>query len=895
MNFKKPNFVGCFLVCISIYMLCSSRVLLAQQTTVVDSTRADTISVSRSINPKIAPAVKKSDVKDAVEFQSNDSLVINLRNGKKAFLFGSAKVSHTAGELTAGEIEMDIEKSVVEATAESENDTLSYPVLKRETDEIKSTRILFNYRTQKGKFEQAKIQVPDGYLIGSKVKNISQDEVFIEDGIYSTCPPDYLYYYIKAKKMKVVDQDEIFFSNARLYILDIPYPIVFPFGYFPLDIEKKRSGLLTPTYAFETQSSRGIGLQNLGWFQYFSDYLTGQFSGDIYTSGTFFTNTNIQYNKRDAFNGSIQIGYSRDRGLEKTDQGFGVNVQRSINVSHNQTFSPYSSITSGINLRTADFFARNSFDIDDRASTNSTSRVAYNYRHPEKAFNFSVNSQLSQNFNNNTTTLTGPSSTFSLKTLSPFNTPPGADPKWYESISLRYNNKLNSRFSYNPIDADTAETGFLEALFSPSAYREATGNDDYIEYGFQQTTSLQVGKLLSSPFMNLSGSANYNEYWFPSSIRRTFNADSNRVETESVRGFVTARDFNVSLSFSTTFYGVSNRKIGKFEGFRHTVRPTISYSYRPDFSDDRWGFYRTVQTDTLGNEQRYSIFEGAIFNGPGAGEQQVISFGIQNVFETKIVTRDTTGEISEKKLKLIDNLSANTSYNFAADSLNLGRLNTSLNSRAINGININARANFSFYQFDSLGREINRFFISDSRKLAQLQSFSVSATTSFKGGRRGLEVYTPVYRRQYDPFNQSRFYPIDPHFNDEPVTPFNSPWSFSLNFNYQWRYRFNAKPIKSAAINANNISFRLTPKWQFSTRLGYDFIQEELTPSQFNLTRNLECWDLSFQMNPFGENQYYFFRLTLNSAQIQSLFQKLPVLKNLERGSSTTGRGYGGL
>ncbi len=101
-------------------------------------------------------------------------------------------------------------------------------------------------------------------------------------------------------------------------------------------------------------------------------------------------------------------------------------------------------------------------------------------------------------------------------------------------------------------------------------------------------------------------------------------------------------------------------------------------------------------------------------------------------------------------------------------------------------------------------------------------------------------------------------------------------------------------PRKDASIEATNISFNLTPKWKFNTRIGYDLIQKEFTPSEFSLSRNLECWDLSFRINPFGDRQYYFFSLRVNSTQIQSLFQKLPVLKNLERSSSETGRGYGG-
>lgn len=886
MNSENYVHASIRLLCACLLILFASQISLAQ-------TKADSTSAQPPVDkPAKSPAVKKSNIKDAVAFQSNDSLTINLRNGRKAFLFGSAKVSHSAGELTSGKIEMDLEKNQVEARAESSTDTLSYPVLKRETDEIKSTRILFNYKTQKGKFEEAKIQVPDGYLIGSKVKNVSKDEIFIEDGIYSTCPPDYLYYYIKAKKMKVVDQEEVFFANARLYILDIPYPIIFPFGYVPSSLEKRTSGLLTPTYAFQAQSSRGIGLQNLGWFQYFNDYFTAQISSDVFTSGTFYTNTNFQYRKRDKFNGNVQIGYSRDQGLEQTDPGFTRTVQKSLTINHNQDFSPYSRINAGINLRTADYFKLNSFDIDDNASTTSNSKLAYTYNHPENDFNFSLNSQLNQNFNTNSTTLTGPNSTFSLKTLTPFKSEASNDPRWYESVTLRYNNTFNSRFQYTPIDADSADVTFLDALFDPSQYREATGDDDHFKYGFRQTAGLGVGKLLSSPFLNLSGSANFNEYWYPTSTRQYFNADSNRVETEQVRGFSAARDFNLGLSFSTTFYGVSNSKIGKLEGFRHTITPSLSYTYRPDFSDDQWGFYRTVQTDSLGNTRKYSIFSNGILGGPGSGEQQSITFSVRNVFETKIVSRDTTGEVNEKKLKLIDNLSASTSYNFAADSLNFSDISTSLSSNAIKGINISTRARFSLYQVDSTGREFDRFLIRDGEKLAQLQSFSINASTSFKGGSNGPQVYTPIYRRSYDPFNQSRFYPIDPHFNEEPIAPLNSPWSFSLNFAYSWTYNFDEKPTKSATLNATNISFLLTPKWRFNTRLGYDFIQEKLTPSQFSLTRNLECWDLTFQMNPFGENQYYFFRLTLNSAQVQSLFQKLPILKNLERSSSPTGRGY---
>lgn len=855
-----------------------------------DSAQVDSLRLSGADSfrerPESGEPGNAPSVPDAIQYQSNDSLIVDFRSGRTATLYGAAKVSHTSGELTSGEIEMDLKTSTVEAkSSEAESDTLSMPVLTRDGEEIRSRRILFNYQTQKGKFEEARINVGEGQLIGSKVKNVSETEVFIENGIYSTCAPEYLYYYIKAQKMKVVDQDEIFFTNARLYILDIPYPLVFPFGYVPSGgLEQKKSGLLTPTYVFDAQADYGIGLNNVGWFQYINDYITTTIDADIYTSGTMNVSNNTQYRKGSQFNGSFSWGYSRRQGLEPTDPGYTKTINKSIGLNHSQTISPYANVSANINIRTADYIKETSVNIEDRSQTNSVSRAAYKYNHPDKLFNFSSSASLTQDFSVNTTSLSGPGATFSLKTLTPLQNNKNNSDKWYESLTIRYNSKLNTQFTYNPIDDDSAEVSFLDALTNRSLYEEATGNDDYIEAGMQHTASVTLGRLLNNPYINTSASINFNEYWYPTSTRRTFNSETNSVEEDRIPGFASARDFSTSLSFSTTVYGMSNAKIGKMEGFRHTLIPNMSLSYRPDFSDDIWGFYRTVQRDTLGNTLRYSIFGNELYGGPSAGESRSISFGIQNVFETKIIDRDSTGEKKERTLKLIDRLSLNSSYNFAADSLNLAPLSAQMNISAIKGLSMNANATFSFYERNDNGSQYNQY-LWENGKLAQLDRFSISATSSFKGGRKGPEPYTPIYRKKYDPLNQGIFSTIDPGYGYEPVAPFNSTWSFSLSFRYSWQYRHNAKPTRSATLNANSISFNLTPKWRFRTQLGYDFIQQKLTPSQFNLDRNLECWDLSFQIRPFGENQYYFFSLRLNSSQIQSLFQKLPILKNLERRS----------
>ncbi|SMO34108.1 putative LPS assembly protein LptD [Fodinibius sediminis] len=830
-----------------------------------------------------------------INFQSSDSLVFVFDTSRTATLYGSASVAHSAGQLKAGKVSLNLDSNIVSADTQTPEDTLSKPVLTRENNQVRSNRIDFNYKTEKGRFEVARISIQDGNVTGTRVKKTAPHVVFLEDAIYSTCNLDHPHYYIKADRMKVVDEEKVFFEKARLYILDIPYPLVFPFGYLPGKFDRQQSGLLEPTYAFQNKQTRGIGLQNLGWFQYFNDYITAQASMDIFTSGSYFVDAQTNYRLRDKFDGSIQLGYSKERrGLEPTDPSFSTNVQKRLAVSHQQDFSPYASFNANINLRTADYYQQNSYDVNDRAETSTSSNINYRYRHPENLYNFNISVRQNQNFKTNVTRLSGPDMNFSLKRFSPFENEQttSQDQKWYENVSVSYQNTFDSEFNYSPVRRDSARYNWFEALINPSKYKAATGDSDHYQYGFRQQADVSLGQILNSRFLNLSANANYNEYWFPTSTRKSFVPDSNEVVDRSVRGFTTARDFSTGLSFSTTVYGLMNAKVGKIQSFRHTLRPSLSLSYRPDFSSDFWGFYRTVQTDSTGRTQRYSIFENEVFNGPGRGEQRALGFSLNNTFEAKQVKRDSTGEKQENVIRLIDQLSLSSSYNFAADSLKLADLNTSFSARIVDGMSIRASANFNFYDRDESGNKIDRYLLTTSGKPFEMTRFSASTSYSFEWGSGGLRTNNrkPHFPENYDPLNQRLFHPVDPHFNTQPVQEFNSPFSFSVNFSYRWNLNPRGNNRTSATINANNINLKLTPRWDFRTQIGYDFVRQELTPSQFSLNRSMHDWNLSYTMNPFGEFQYYFFSLRINAGRLQGIIQKLPILNNLERSSSPTGR-----
>jgi spore coat protein U-like protein len=63
----------------------------------------------------------------------------------------------------------------------------------------------------------------------------------------------------------------------------------------------------------------------------------------------------------------------------------------------------------------------------------------------------------------------------------------------------------------------------------------------------------------------------------------------------------------------------------------------------------------------------------------------------------------------------------------------------------------------------------------------------------------------------------------------------------------------------------------LTPKWKVSFSTGYDFTDKEVTASQFTITRDLHCWQMSFNAIPFGSYQSYNFRINVESTILQDL------------------------
>ena len=142
-----------------------------------------------------------------------------------------------------------------------------------------------------------------------------------------------------------------------------------------------------------------------------------------------------------------------------------------------------------------------------------------------------------------------------------------------------------------------------------------------------------------------------------------------------------------SLSMSTKLYGILSTNLLKLSAIRHVISPSLSYSYRPDFSNSSiFGFdINYIQTDADG--KMYDYFSNSLVPATPTTKRETYNFRLNNDFYGKILNN---GEF--KKVHLL-NLSSSLSYNPTYDEFHWSYLTSSLRSTISNNLNLSINMN----------------------------------------------------------------------------------------------------------------------------------------------------------------------------------------------------------
>ena len=414
----------------------------------------------------------------------------------------------------------------------------------------------------------------------------------------------------------------------------MPTPLFLPFAYIPLT-KGSVSGFIMPTWGDTAQ--QGYFLQNGGYYFAINDYVDLAVLGDVYTNGSWGLRTESSYSIRYKFSGNFSFRYENLKNSIRGFDDFSKTTSYNIRWSHSQDTkaSPNSRFSASVNLGSSTYYKEslNEFNTNSFLNNTLSSSVSFYQKFVGTPFNVSLSATHSQNTNTKSITMSLPSMQVNMDRIYPFTSKTGAKTNAIQKTGVTYSLKGDNRF-------DTTD----EFFFKKEMFETAKSG---LQHNATFSTNMKMLK-----YFTLSPNANYKEVWYFDKINKTYNATEDIIVTDTVNKFSAFREYNAGVSLSTTVYGMLNFKKGRLQAIRHVMRPSVSYGYRPDFSS----FYEEVQQSADENDVlEYNQFSNGIYGGPSSGLSNSLSFTLNNTFEAKVMSKDST-KVEPEKVTLINNL-----------------------------------------------------------------------------------------------------------------------------------------------------------------------------------------------------------------------------------------------
>ncbi|MBD2767332.1 hypothetical protein IC235_05445 [Hymenobacter sp. BT664] len=863
---------------------------------------------------------RKGQVETTIKYAAKDSIQFDVTQ-KVARLYNKASVEYGDTDLKAALITVNYGNNTM--LADGKLDTLKHklegrPVLKDKGGLYTASSIAYNFKTKKARVSEAVTTQGEGFVSAAVIKRLPDGDINGLQGRYTTCNLEHPHFYIQAKRMKVIPGDKVITGPFNLVIGDIPTPLGFLFGFFPMPSRSRGSGIIIPT--FGQAADRGYFLTNGGYYFAPNDYIGVRLTGDIYAGnaqsfGGWGATADVSYLKRYTFQGNFNFRFSTRPSNQilvndavSTGQVYiKPPAANAFWITWNHTPVPKPGggrFSASVNAGTSSFNRVNSIDARRFLSTQFNSSISYSKQIRNSPVNYDIRLSQAQG-TDGTMTFTLPDFSLGVARQYPyqwFGIKPGAGGKLgkvYEQFTLSYNLTARNEVS-NTIAPRTLSNG-LPLLGGTTAENRIPFSFSNIgkllrngRNGMQHTLNIGLGSYSVNHFQ-IAPTVSYGEVWYAQRLNYSFSPVAQAIRIDTTYGLYRINNYSAALSLNTTFYGTVVRKgTRKIQAIRHKVTPNLTYSYSPDFTTrksvypqpDLYGlrnqFNELIPPSQLQpvngrNPYPFNSFNNFIYGAPGGAKQSQVSFTLQNSVEMKVRDpNDTTGLNPFRKASLIDGLDFNISYNFAADSLRLSPLGVNFRTQVARKLNLNSNASFEPYQRDSQGRAVNKYlFEASPRRLLRLASASLQATYAFNPttGKKKSVVRRPVALP-----NDPSLGTVGPTNYYADYVDFDIPWE--LNLSYAAGYTTNPVPLKKGemrppilALNTVRAdgSVKLTENLRFTYNFGYDITQKTITYPVLSFFRDLHCWQINGTWIPFGVTRGYLFTISAKSSLLQDL------------------------
>jgi hypothetical protein len=862
----------------------------------IDSLPADSALIDSNIVKNDSTKMRKiefsKDSLDAqVEYNAKDSMIYDLVD-RKIYLYGSAEVAYKEFRLTAGYIVIDLLNTT--ATAEGVTDSTTgrergRPAFKDGEQSFECTRIVYNFRTNKGKVFEASTQQGDGYFLSESTKFISKtgqkdtedDIIYSENCLYTTCDRRHAHFGIRGTKAKVIPNKLIVLGPSYLEIMGLPTPIVLPFAFFPLNQKQgRRSGLILSTN-IEFSPTFGPGLRGMGYYWAINDYVDLAVTTDLYMRGSFRVNATSNYSRRYKYRGALSVGYSRllfDAVPRKE-------VQQDFNIRWDYTQDnkahPSQSFNASVNFGTSDYFRNTTNSANQVLQGQFNSNISYTKRFTGTPFSLMLSAAHTQSVQTRVMTITAPKMDIRMNQIFPFKRKISKN-SWYEKIAVGYNMNFQNRGSI----VDTV-------LFAPDGFQKFL---DTMEYNVVHNPSVTMNFKLFN-LINVQPSIKYTEHWFFQAKARQFDntlfiaSDTTRDQDgnitqikqdttfgklveEKERGFYAVRDLSAGVNMNTQMFLYNTFSMGRLHRLRAMVRPDVGFRWRPDYQSDFWGYYDFLPTDSrypdrLQSYRRYSYV-------PSGGKSALLTYNLSGRLEGKWRRNEVDSLTGEKyrNIILINNWTLGGDYNMAVDSFQWSVVRMGANTTILKQINFTWAATFDPYTADrETNARLQAFEWGENRRLVRLTSMSINVTG------------TATSQNLREWFGKKKKTPALPLTNQQQLQ--NQKREFLQNINLSYNMTFSRRYFEgkdTTQYSSNELSmsgnFNLSRNWTFRVgRVGYDFTNKRITYPDFTLARDLHCWEMGINWQPAPERRTWAFYLRVKPSSLG--FINIPARKTV--------------
>jgi hypothetical protein len=837
---------------------------------------------------------RKNGIDAPVTYSAEDSMTYEGATGI-AHLYGKSHVKYQDMDLESDQIFMSLDSSLVHATGslDTTGQKFGTPVFKMGSDTYETDTMAFNFKTKKGLINNAYTQQEEGFMTSEISKRDGKGDMFLYHGRYTTCDQPHPDFYFAMSRAKVRPGKNVVFGPTYLVVCDVPLPFAVPYGFFPFT-KSYSSGFIMPTYGDET--SRGFYLRDGGYYFAISDKMDLKLIGEIYTKGSWGVTATSNYRKRYRYNGSMLVSYQSSVTGDKNMPDYNKTTSFKVLWQHvqDQKANPYRSLRASVNFATTSYETNNltsMYNPQSMTQSTRTSSVSWGTKFSSLGMSLTSTFNLNQYMRDSTIAVTLPDLNISVVNFYPFKRKNAVGKeRWYEKISVRYTGQFKN-------EIQTKEDKIMKSSLTKD-WRN----------GMQHVIPISANFTLFN-FLNVNPTFNFTDRMYAQKYKRSWDEKNQKEVIDTIQGFHNAYNWNMTLGLSTKVYGfyIPNRKIfgEKIDRVRHVFTPSISFSYAPDFSARRYGFWDTYQkTDAKGNVTmvEYSMYQGTLYGGPGKGKTGSVSMDISNNIEMKIKSDDDTTGF--KKISIIDELGANMSYNFATDYHPWSDLSTRLRLKLSKSYTLNLNAVFATYAYeaDSVGAtpyignrteysygRFGRFqgmsqnlsYTLNNEKVSNFFKWLRGEKVDKKGkGKKGKgsdeedEKFDTGLNTNIDDNIEAGKYGAKKknagmaETDEDGYMAFSMPWSISFGYGITMRENtagtFNYNTMRYPYKFTQNLNFsgniRLADGWNISFSSGYDFDQKKLSMTTASLSRDLHCFNMSCQMvlSPYTSYNFSF-------------------------------------